>query len=205
MYFDLQCKQLEHSIYHFLSLSFSVMSSLMAGFRDHACPPPGHHNAHHVLLYQQHDKSRHFGHGCARCIRHLPWGKSVRDEDFYRSAVSKKQSQECSEFNSASIAALWATCMTCLTETKEAPVLTSAFQWQVVIEILIAQMKGWKSSCELLVLPVWLNTHTSLIGTSVVHRCVSSYQSNVTKDLPKGTQDVNIRHCVVVLSQRSWK
>ena len=44
--------------------------------------------------------------------------------------------------------------MTCLTETKEAPVLTSAFQWQVVIEILIAQMKGWKSSCELLVLPV---------------------------------------------------
>lgn len=54
--------------------------SLLTGFHDYACPPLGHHNAHHILLWQQHAKSWHFGHVCARRIWYLPWGKELCDK-----------------------------------------------------------------------------------------------------------------------------
>lgn len=89
-------------LYNSLLLS-SLFISLMAGFHDHACPPPGHHNAHHILLCQQHAKSWHSGHVCARCIWHLPWGKELGHGGFSCSTCSKTETWEGSGSNSATL------------------------------------------------------------------------------------------------------
>lgn len=99
----------------------------MAGFHDHARPPPGHHNAHHILLCQQHDKSWHIGHVFARCVRRVPRGTKTENVFFFFLFLVTPAPLDWRGFNSANIVMLsiTGTCTTCPTEEEQKKAHTS--------------------------------------------------------------------------------